>query len=397
MTLLQFNEKSVLRRITIAYGLLTLFDFLFGSVYIVVLLNKGLSPIQIGSLFGISSALSLLIEAPSGALADRFGHRKFLVAGLVIWGASLVLLAYSTMIISIGLSLAFWTSGMALQSGTFAPLLVSSAGKSDRQKLFEQLSRLTQNAKWLMSAIAAILVWSLGNVWDPTTTIMTAGIGLIFLSVVCFGMFEETHSRSRSRITTTLRNSFLWILNKQTLPLIFGSILVGFSSVGIVIAWQPILSSAGNVQMNGLILLALSLGALAGSQITKVLFERMSHRTVFALGVFLVAFGLFGATLLHSGRITGFIVAEFGFGIASVGFGALQQMHFTDENRNSMFSTLSTVTILTSIVANVAYGYLWGIFGILPATTIFATAIFTFGVAFLAFSTKCTNKANYGN
>lgn len=394
---MDFNEKSVLRRITIAYGLLTLFDFLFGSVYIVVLLNKGLSPIQIGSLFGISSALSLLIEAPSGALADRFGHRKFLVAGLVIWGASLVLLAHSTMIISIGLSLAFWTSGMALQSGTFAPILVSAARQSDRQKLFEQLSRLTQNAKWLMSAIAAILVWSLGNVWDSTTIIVTAGIGLIFLSVVCFSMFEETHSRSHSRITTTLRNSFLWILNKQTLPLIFGSILLGFSSVGIVIAWQPILSSAGNVQMNGLILLALSLGALAGSQITRVLFERMSHRIVFTLGVFLVAFGLFGATLLHSSQITGFIVAEFGFGIATVGFGALQQIHFTDENRNSMFSTLSTVTILASIVANAAYGYLWDTFGVLPTTAIFAAVIFTFGVAFLAFSTKFTNGANYGN
>ena len=397
MPLLEFNETSVLRRITIAYGLLTLFDFLFGSVYIVVLLNKGLSPFQLGSLFGISSALSLLIEAPSGALADRFGHRRFLVAGLIIWGASLILLTYSTTMISIGLSLAFWTSGMALQSGTFAPLLVSSAGQSDRQKLFEQLSRLTQNAKWLMSAIAATLVWSLGSVWDPTTIIMAAGIGLIFLSVVCFCMFEETHSRSRSRITTTLRKSFLWILNKQTLPLIFGSVLVGFSSVGIVIAWQPILSSADNVQMNGLILLALSLGALAGSQITRVLFERMPHRIVFTLGVFLVAFGLSGAALLHSGRIIGFLVAEFGFGIATVAFGAFQQMHFTDDNRNSMFSTLSTVTIIASIVANAAYGYLWETLGILAATAIFAAAIFTFGTAFLALSTKLKNGANYGH
>ncbi|SDU77518.1 Major Facilitator Superfamily protein [Arcanobacterium phocae] len=118
------DAQLMLRRIVFVYGLLMFFDFLFGAVYVVAVLQKDVSPAQLGFLFGLSTLFSILIEAPSGNLADRFGHKRFLMTGLAMWGLSLVFLSLSSSIIYIAISFILWTTGMALQSGVFAPILL---------------------------------------------------------------------------------------------------------------------------------------------------------------------------------------------------------------------------------------------------------------------------------
>lgn len=73
------------------YALFSLFsvsaDFVYGAVFVTVLLHRGVEPWALGSMLAANIALGMVLEAPSGALGDRYGHRRLLCAGLAAWGA----------------------------------------------------------------------------------------------------------------------------------------------------------------------------------------------------------------------------------------------------------------------------------------------------------------------
>ncbi|WP_216430233.1 MFS transporter [Arcanobacterium phocae] len=374
------GAQSTLRRIVFVSGLLMFFDFLFGAVYVVAVLRKDVSPAQLGFLFGLSTLFSILIEAPSGNLADRFGHKRFLMTGLAMWGLSLVFLSLSSSIIYIAISLILWTTGMALQSGVFAPILLSSSKTLDRQDLFEKLARQTSNTRWVMSAVGALLIWAFVARIDANTLIMVAGVGIIVLAGLSFFLFQETESTSIASTKLGLKFIVRWLFSDEIRPLVLANVLLGAVTVAIVLPWQPILTlGSDNVGRNGFMLFFMS---LAGSYSTKFLLCKFPYSPTFFIGITLISIGLLCVVAMPVAKIVGFLIAECGFGISGVALGALQQGKFSDEHRNGMFSILSTVTLISSTTMNMVFGWLWGRLSIFSAVAISAVTIFILGLLF---------------
>ncbi len=106
------------------------------------LARAGLEPAVIGALYTVSGAMTAVLVAFSGLLADRFGRRRFLVAGTILPIASYVIFALTTdipwlVVASVlgGVGLANGAAG-ALTVASFDALLADRTTEQGRTRVF---------------------------------------------------------------------------------------------------------------------------------------------------------------------------------------------------------------------------------------------------------------------
>jgi len=367
--------RRLLNRVVAFSAVLSLADFIFGAVYVSALVLKGLSPAMIGVLFGISTALSLVVEAPSGVLGDRFGHRRMLIAGLALWGAGLVVVAFGETWPVVLAGLILWTAGMALQSGTIEPIMVAHADDVDRQTLFGRLMRLRQVARWAFSALGALVVFLLGDAVSTSLLIALSGALILVLVPYCWLTLPESPSRKNQSVREILRGTFGWMTRSEAIPISIGAFACGIASTTIIVSWQPSLVTAGDIRMSGIYLVLLSAAAGVGAALTR--YRKSGHHKQWTLvSLVIIAAGLLTASIVGTPwALAGFAVAEAGLGAVGVTFATWQHLEFTDELRNTLQSTFSTLGLVSSLVADLAIGALWDRFGISHAVFLMAALL----------------------
>ena len=88
-------------------------------LYALLFADSGLSDAEISALFALWSAVGIITEVPSGALADRFGRRTALVVGALVQA-----LGYASWVVFPEfLGFVLWGLGGALASGAQEALL----------------------------------------------------------------------------------------------------------------------------------------------------------------------------------------------------------------------------------------------------------------------------------
>src|SRR5215211_1336067 len=109
------------------------------GVYAVLFADTGLSGTQIASLFAIWSLTSLLLEVPSGALADIVSRRGLLAVAGLTKGAGFALWTFAPSYLAFAAGFVLWRAGGALTSGTLEALvhdeLVAAGADAEYQRL----------------------------------------------------------------------------------------------------------------------------------------------------------------------------------------------------------------------------------------------------------------------
>lgn len=93
------------------------------GLYTVLFAETGLSGPQIASLLVIWSATTLLLEVPSGALADLASRRALLVSSGALRAVGFGLWTFAPGYLSFALGFMLWGAGSALESGTLQALV----------------------------------------------------------------------------------------------------------------------------------------------------------------------------------------------------------------------------------------------------------------------------------
>ncbi len=118
-----------------------LYDFIFAyAIYTVLFSIHGLSPFQISLLLAWWSFTSLLLEVPSGALADYWNRRKLLIIAPLV--KSLCLLAWYFAdgdFYVYGLGFLFWSIGSTFVSGTSEALLYDHVVYYQKKHAYEKV------------------------------------------------------------------------------------------------------------------------------------------------------------------------------------------------------------------------------------------------------------------
>lgn len=368
------REKSLLLR----YGFFTLggsvADFIFGAVFVTLLLDRGAAPGLVGTMLAATAVAAVVMEAPSGALGDRFGHRRLLIMGLLLWGTGFVGFGLADGLLVALAGMFLWAVGFALHSGTLTAIVVNRIGARDRTSRIARTIRFGQVAGRCGSALGAASVLVAGA-WLDAGALVAAGGGLLvalgLLAPWCFPVSPKQPGRA---ITAIVRESVVELATRRFAPLVALVMAAATVTTALVLVWQPLVRAehGEDVRINGLYLLVMTVSLAAGAACSRFLDQSRPHwwGPVFAAlsGVPLVL-AVFHVIPLMAGVIG----TEFFIGLTGVFSGVWQHLLYTDTNRNTMFSAMAMVGGTAVGLTHLTTGWLWDLAGLGPAVAVMAS------------------------
>lgn len=135
-------------------------------LYALLFADTGLSVAQISALFAIWSAVGILAEVPSGALADRFSRRGCLVAAGLLQATGYVGWIVLPGFPGFAVGFVFWGLGGALVSGAQEALLYDGLAAVGEQEQYAQINGWVSAAELIgqfPAALAATVLFAAGG------------------------------------------------------------------------------------------------------------------------------------------------------------------------------------------------------------------------------------------
>lgn len=153
-------------------------------VWVLLLLDRGLSFTEIGSLGALYWAVLVLAEIPTGYLGDRVGRRQSLIVAAVMTAAGIASLAFARSVLSFALALTMWAVGATFRSGTADAWLYSALDDADTAESFTRVRGQGRAFKLAATAITAV-IGSVLYAWILVAPfVLTAGLLIVNAIVV---------------------------------------------------------------------------------------------------------------------------------------------------------------------------------------------------------------------
>lgn len=153
-----------------------------GSVWVLLLLRRGYSLMEVGLVEGLFHVVSLCCELPSGLLADVLGRRRTLIASQAMFLLSALVMAAWDSGAGVCISMAVLALAYNLQSGTREAITYESMLQAGREGDYLRFSSL-QNMVYRFSGGGALLMAGATLALDwRTAYLLDAGIALAGLA-----------------------------------------------------------------------------------------------------------------------------------------------------------------------------------------------------------------------
>lgn len=130
-------------------------------LYALLFADSGLSGGQIASLFVLWSAASIVLEVPTGALADVLSRRLLLLAGALLTAVGFGLWTFSPSYPAFAAGFILWATGSALQSGTLEALVHDELAAIGAESEYQRLSARAYTASTAAMIVGTVSAWPL--------------------------------------------------------------------------------------------------------------------------------------------------------------------------------------------------------------------------------------------
>ena len=154
--------------------------------FVLLLLERGLSPATIAALVAVSSVAVAVLEVPTGGLADTWGRRRVLVLSASVHAVGLVLLGLATSVVFLVVSSVLRGAARALASGPLDAWFVDAHPRDDKDSA--ELGRGL--AAGQVSASMALLVGVVLGGVVPLLVPFPAGLPALSLPVLMAAAVE---------------------------------------------------------------------------------------------------------------------------------------------------------------------------------------------------------------
>ncbi|AJD92835.1 hypothetical protein JMA_35180 [Jeotgalibacillus malaysiensis] len=352
------------RNIKVLYGISFFFSFI--PAYVIERLfweMRGMSVLDVVLTEIIFGAVMLLMEVPSGVLADRIGRKPLIITGVLFEGIMFAILIFADSFWQFALAIAFAAAGAAFLSGAENALLYDSLAALNKEERFDwHLGRL-QAVRMVSLFIAAMSGSFLAlympleiNYWLSLISTFIAFILTFLLRDTVHLVDDVTYSMS-GQVTQAI--SF-FKREPALVYVLFLGITVGLAAGFVEEFWQLYLVDAG-IGLSffglyyGVILVVQIPGALAAHALRKR-FRRKSLLTVVILtGVSALIFSAFQVNWLGAAAIIFFLLAA---GMTEpLILGALHEKA-DNRIRATLESFQSLVFNAVLIIAGTGFGYI---------------------------------------
>ncbi|MCF6170467.1 MAG: MFS transporter [Bacteroidales bacterium] len=129
----------------------------FDAFLILFFLEKGLDFIQIGTLYAVREMAILVLEIPSGVLADALGRRRTLIAAFFVYILSFVLFYFSTGYLLLIAAMLLFAFGDAFRTGVHKAMIFQYLKVQGREEQKTSYYGHTRSWSQMGSAISALV------------------------------------------------------------------------------------------------------------------------------------------------------------------------------------------------------------------------------------------------
>lgn len=278
---------------------------LAGGVWVLLLVGRGFSLVQVGLAEGFFHVVSFCCEVPSGMLADVLGRRRTMVASQVMFAVSAAAMLLSGSMAGVCLAMALNAMAYNLASGTREAITYDSLLQAGQEEEYLRVSSL-QNVLWrlaqalstLCAGIAVMVGYRCGYGVDLLLSLLVAGLACRLVEPVVTKAQQERgrpHLRDLPGLLKTCALEALTFLRKHpsAAGLMLFNALVGAGATLLRFFLQDGLSRAGAAPaLLGPMLLFIELGGVAGARLALPL-SRLPYRLAAALCSAGVVLGVF--------------------------------------------------------------------------------------------------------
>jgi MFS family permease len=181
------------RRLLYAYWFLRDFQ-LWIPVWIVFLTEqRGFSLTQVTGAEGLYLVGVLLLEVPTGAVADRWGRSRSMGLGALFLGASVLLFAFTTTFTVLLVSFLMWSVATTLMSGADSALLFDTLKATKDEGSYERISGRGHALDWAGVGVATFLGGPVAALTSIRFTIFFGAATCLVTAIVAFIMWEPGH------------------------------------------------------------------------------------------------------------------------------------------------------------------------------------------------------------
>lgn len=265
--------------------------------------SRGLSLTQITSLDAPFWLLIVLAEAPTGAVADRWGRRRSLLLGALVYSAAIFLFGVGRTYWELLIAYLVWGVAQTLGSGADTAFLFENLRALGREGEFRKALGRVQAFESGAALIAALI----GAPLAAATTlsfpiVLSAGIALLAALVVLRMREPPGAPGERPAYFGIMREAVLYTVRHRSLRamILLRAVILGLG-LAISLFTQPFLAEQGvPVAGFGLLLTPMRLLAIGGALTAY----RVAHRTgekrlYLGAGVMMVAAMLLLAAIPH--------------------------------------------------------------------------------------------------
>ncbi len=259
------------------YSLITSLNFTHG-LWMLYLAYKGLSLLEIGMMEGFFHVVSLLMEVPTGAIADLMGRKASRIAGRVMSLVSLLIMLFSNSFWMFALSFFFSALSYNLESGSGEALVFDSMKVTNTEKGYTKVAgnveAIYQTASIFSLFIGGMLgqkSFTLAFVSAIAVSIVAIISGMTFFEPPIEKVVNSEHSFKNFLIHTY--ESFKTLFSKKIIAslTLFTTTLSAFSTVIFYYIQNYWRSTGLSISTIGLYLaIGSAAGALLSFNITRI-------------------------------------------------------------------------------------------------------------------------------
>ena len=376
---------------------------LLTPVLSLALIDKGASLSNLSIILGLYALSVILLELPSGIMADVFGRKKTFVLSLAAFTVSFLLFLISKGLISLCIVMMLYGLGRALGSGSFDALFIDyyidNYGKDKLHNITTRLSVLEASglsagalSGGFFPEISMKFLPSIGT-YDLNILVRIILTFVVILLAV-FSISENVHKDNKELISIKqhIKNSSSFIFKNATINCIFLSVFsTGFFLSALETYWQPhfitLLTDDSSTRLLGLMAFLYLGAAMLGS----ILSNKTIRKYKFNLRkMYLLMRGAIAILLILTALQTNvpMFIAFYSsiylvFGVANIPEGVILNHETPNEIRASVLSVKSLTMQIGGLSGSLLYSILIRFMSI-PAIWIIAALLVLLTISLMA-------------
>jgi MFS family permease len=351
--------------------------------------SRGMTNQQVVYTEIVYAVVVIILEVPTGSLADRWSKKIMLLMSAILSVAEFVMLIYAHNFWHFALAVSFAGIGRALSSGTSNALVYESLKRINKQDSFEKVIGRVNFFDYFAAMLAAIIgsyiAYNNGNLTTYYLSLFGVGIAVV-LTLFILDPEASANDERHESYSTCMKEAYTFLKSSIDIRfvLLFGIVIVAVITY-LDEFWQIYLNSIKiPVYLFGFVSVARSLASSISGLYAYKVKERFSYNQVFAVLLCIIAVALTATSYMNTyvGLIP-LIVAFLAYGLVEpLTMGYLH--HRTESNMRATVESFQSLVLRGfTIIVGLVFGYYSTHFSIFIGFRVLAIMLVIYGIYFV--------------